>query len=109
MPWNPPSLTLKWGPYTKPDPEEQLNTVRTVQEALAGTPLITLRLGVEKLRQGGVFDIDNVDAVIEELEAKAGEQAAKDEAAAARDLEHEATKITAKSQAAPPKVEMVPL
>lgn len=74
----PPSLTLKWGPYTKPDPAEQLATVQTIQAALggtSGTPLVTLDLAVEKLRQGGVFDIDDVGTIVEELTRQAEEKA----------------------------------
>lgn len=104
MTWSPPNLTLKWGPYTKPDAEEQLKAVQTVQAALGGTagvPIITMQLAVEKLRQSGVFDIDNVAAVIEELEAKAAEKKAEDEATAERDLDHAVTQIQAKAEAAP--------
>jgi hypothetical protein len=78
--------------------------VQTVQAALggtAGTPLITTQLAVEKLRQSGVFDIDNVGAIIEELQKQAEEKKAED--AAQADQAHQRTieQIQTKATAAP--------
>ena len=71
MPWQPPSLTLKWGAYVKPDEQSQLFMVQGVQAALGGsggTAIITKRIALEKLKQAGVFEIENVSAVLEALE-----------------------------------------
>jgi hypothetical protein len=102
MTWQPPSLTVKWGPYRRPDPEEQLQTIQAVQAAMGGTgaKLMTLRVAIEKLRGDGFLDVDNIDALIKELEseqAKADEKARQDAKnqladAAAVDVERE-TKI----------------
>lgn len=71
-----PSLSVKWGPYDQPDPDEEQKIVTTVRTAVgggtAGEPLITKRLAVEKLRE--VFDIENVDAVLDELEKESEER-----------------------------------
>src|SRR6187549_1549617 len=102
MPWNPPSLTLKWGPYTKPDPTEQKAVVETVQLALggpAGTPLITQRMGIEKLHQAGVFDVDNVDALLLQLEEQKVEKEQKELETAERELDAAVTQIHAKARA----------
>lgn len=99
---NTPSLTLRWGPYSQPDPAEQLSTVQAVQAALGGVggqPLITLPIAVEKLRQSGVFDIDNVSAVVAELEKQAKAKKAEEEATAERDLDHAVTQIEASAEA----------
>lgn len=108
MPWKPPSLVLKWGPYTKPDPEEQNKTVTAVQGALGGAsgqPIITLKMAVEKLKQSGTFDIDNVDAVVDELTKQAKEKAAKEaedaEVTATRDHEQTIEQIEVAAKAKP--------
>lgn len=71
MPWQPPSLTLQWGAYVKPDEQSQLFMVQAVQAALGGsggTAVITKRMALEKLNQAGVFDIENVSAVLDALD-----------------------------------------
>jgi hypothetical protein len=71
MPWQPPSLSVRWGAYQKPDAEEQTKTVQAVEGALGankGVKIITTRLALEKLKQAGVLEIDNVEAVLAELE-----------------------------------------
>lgn len=73
--WQPPSLTLRWGPYTRPDPQEQQQLVTAVVAAINGG-LMTRRMGVEKLAADGVVVIENVGAVVEELEAQAAKLAA---------------------------------
>lgn len=76
MPWQAPSLVVKWGPYTKPSPEEQLQTVQAVEQALGSpTKLITRKVGIEKLRDGGVIDVEDVQDMEAELDK---EQAAAD-------------------------------
>lgn len=102
MPWNPPSITVKWGPYSSPDPAEQKAVVETVQLALGagGTaPLITPRMGVEKLNQDGVFDIDDVDKLLDELEQAKIEQEEKQAEQAQRELDAAITQIDAKARA----------
>jgi len=78
MPWMAPSLRVKWGPYFKPDPLEQQQMVQMVQLALGGgpsaaQPIITQRIAVEQC--AGVFGIDNVDAILEEIEKETDERA----------------------------------
>jgi len=84
--WTPPSIAIKWGPYTKPDPSEQQAVVGLVVAArggktpngdASGEPLITKRAAVEKLKEAGVFTIDNVAAFLESLEEETEEREAK--------------------------------
>lgn len=74
MPWQPLSLTLKWGAYVKPDEQSQLFMIQGVQEALGGVggkPCITRRMALEKLRDAGVFEIENISAVLDGLDEEA--------------------------------------
>ena|SRR5687767_594209 len=88
MPWQAPSLTVQWGPYRKPDPEEQLKTVQGVMAAMgAPTKLLTVRIALEKLRDGGVLNADNLQAVIDELKKEQAEADAKADADADRQVE----------------------
>jgi len=78
MAWMAPTLQVKWGPYFKPDPAEQQQVVAMVQLALGGgpnaaEPLITRRAAVEKI--ASVFNIENVDASLEQLDKEADERA----------------------------------
>ncbi len=69
MPWVEPSITLKWGPYSKPDPADQTAIVTLTQAALGGTagqPLITKRMAVEKIAD--IFGIEDIDAALDSLE-----------------------------------------
>lgn len=112
MPWQPPSLTVKWGPYRKPSPEEQLQAAQAV-EALLGAPtkLLTTRIALEKLRDAGVIDADNLEAVLDELKKEQEEADKKAEADAAREVDNAiaVANATAKAKAdaagagAPPK------
>lgn len=73
--WEAPSLSVEYGPYTKPDPEEQQKIVALVQTALGGKggrPLINLQTAVKRVAK--IFGIENVQALIDELE-KAEEDA----------------------------------
>ena len=90
MPWLDPVVSLRWGPYTRLDGDEQ-QAVVTLTRTAKDAGLITTRMAVEKLADAGVFDIDNVDATLEALAtervereqramAAADEQAARDAA-----------------------------
>lgn len=81
MPWQPPSLTVKWGPYRQPSPEEQLAGAQSVA-ALAGpgTKLFPVKTALEKLRDLGILNADNLQDVLDELDR---EQKAADEKATA--------------------------
>jgi len=63
--WNPPALTLKWGAYTKSDPDEEQKQITAVGLAL-DKGICTKRMALEKLR--GVFGIENVEKALEALE-----------------------------------------
>lgn len=89
-----PSLSVKWGDYDKPDPEEESKIVTTVRTAMGGgssggDPLITKRIALEKIR--GVFPIENVEAVLEELEKESEERADRELEAAKAVLDAEAS------------------
>lgn len=84
MPWLSPTLNLKWGSYFREDPAEQQQLVAmTVAAKNAG--LITKRIALERL--SGVFDVDNIDAVLEALDEEA-QQAAADEHEKQMQLQH---------------------
>lgn len=70
MTWTAPSLQVRWGPYYRPDVAEQKQLVDMVRAALAGDggPMITLKHAVQKI--SNVFDIENIDAVIEEIKTE---------------------------------------
>lgn len=76
MTWRPPDIQVLWGNYFKPDPEEQQKIIELAQVALGkggtGTPLITLRKAVEKI--ASIFGIDNIDSMVEQLEAQTAER-----------------------------------
>lgn len=85
-----PSLTVKWGSYAKPDPDEESKIVTTVRTAFGGgatggQPLITKRAAVEKLAP--VFGIENVTAFLEALEEEAEEKAKADAEQSQAELE----------------------
>ena len=65
MPWLEPSLSLRWGPYTKLDGDEQGIIVKATLVAKEGG-IITTRMAVEKIAP--FFGIENVDAAIEAIE-----------------------------------------
>lgn len=116
MPWMAPTLQVQWGAYFKPDPAEQKQVVEMTVAALGGgatgsDPLITKRIAVERLKP--IFGIENVDAVLEELEKErdeASERAIAEQASAAeaihsvtKGLSGEAGKPGAKGGAKPPR------
>lgn len=76
MPWQPPSLTVTWGAYRKPDPEEQKQTVDGVAVMLGankGVRIITREIALEKLRDAGVIDFESTEKVIEDLDTEQDE------------------------------------
>lgn len=93
-----PSLTVQWGDYDKADPEEESKIVTTVRTALGGAgggePLITRRLALQKIRT--VFGVENVDAVLDELEQEGAERQEK-----ALEQAQKMSAITVAPQAAP--------
>ncbi len=102
MPWQSPSLTARWGAYRKPDPEEQKQVVEGVQLALgAPTKLLTTRGALEKLRDEGFIDVDNLEAVIDELKKEQAEADEKKKADAENELNNaiELADATAKARA----------
>lgn len=89
MPWQPPSLTVRWGPYRAPSPEEQKQAIDGVMSLLGGggsagsttgTKIITREMALEKLKSEGVIEFESTEAVIQALE---DEQAEADEKARA--------------------------
>ena len=78
MPWVEPSITLRWGPYSKPDPEEQTAIVTLTQAALGGAggkAVITKRMAIEKIAD--IFGIEDIDAALDSLEQEQEEAAQK--------------------------------
>ena len=68
----PPPLTLKWGAWFAPTPEDDeklINATKTAYDA----KFITLRTAVEKIAR--TFGIENVAAYLETLEAESAERA----------------------------------
>ncbi len=104
MPWQSPSISVKWGRFFKPDPAEEQQIVATCQEALGGkggTPTITLRQAVEK--QAAIFGTENVDAALEELEKERDERAQRelDATTAALDAEARAQRSVQNAKGGP--------
>ncbi len=100
-----PSLTVKWGSYDQADPETEDKLVSTVVAARGkgpggGEPLITKRIAIYKLRE--VFDIENVDALLDELEKEAEESAQREIDAATAQIEATARAGGAQPNAASP-------
>jgi hypothetical protein len=76
MPWQPPSLTVKWGPYQKPDGAEQAKIMELVQAGLGankGVRILTRELAIEKLRDAGVIETEDIEQLITELDEEQGE------------------------------------
>lgn len=97
MPWQSPTLAVKWGPYFAPDPTEQTALIAMVQEALGGKggkPLIQLRQAVEKIAP--IFGITNIEATVKAVEE---EQAKRD----AAEVEKSANEAKALAAVVPPK------
>lgn len=104
MPWIPPSLTLRWGPYSKPDADEQGKVVNAVVAA-KNNGLATQQMALEKLKQAGVFEFESAAAVMAALEEEAKKKAEEDAANAQRELDAAIAQIDAKAGAQrPPQV-----
>lgn len=72
--WLEPSLSLRWGSYSKLDGDEQVKIVQaTIQAKKEG--ICTTRQAVEKVAP--IFGTENVDAVLQALEEEAADRAAK--------------------------------
>jgi Arc/MetJ family transcription regulator len=69
--WDDPPLSLRWGAWFQPVPEDDEKLVTTTRTALEAT-LITKRTAVEKLSR--VFNIENIDAYLEKLEEEKAER-----------------------------------
>jgi len=63
--WQPPSLTLRWGPYFRAAPEDEQKLVDLVAQA-RDAGLITRRTAVERVARQ--FGIENVDEYVDALE-----------------------------------------
>jgi hypothetical protein len=70
MAWQPPTITVKWGPYFAADPAEQQQITKMVVEV---GDLIPLRNRVEKLAP--IFGIENVEAALKDVEKEREENA----------------------------------
>ncbi len=70
MTWCPPSISLRWGAYFKPDADDDAKAVDTAIKARDGK-IITLRSAVESVK--GTFNIENVDQYLEALEEETAE------------------------------------
>ena len=63
----------KWGPYFKLDMDDERAAI-DLAVAAKGGGVATLRMALEKLRSGGVFEINDVESVASELEKAAEEK-----------------------------------
>lgn len=73
-----PDLTLVWGGYSKPDPEDEQKTVSAVKAAYEAG-VITRRMALEKLKSANVFHIENIDAALAELDGEAARASKREE------------------------------
>lgn len=100
MPWQSPTLTVKWGSFFAPDAADEKMIVDTV---VAAAPYTTERMRMEKLAP--IFSIENVEAALADLEEE--KQAELDTEESKADAELERTKVeidaTAKAKAATQK------
>lgn len=79
-----PVIRAVWGPYMRPDPTDQLALVTLVKLAISAkpgeVPLITREMAVRKLAD--IFGIQNVQAIVDALEANDEQQKQEDQDAA---------------------------
>lgn len=84
--WMPLSLSLRWGDYFKPGPDDELKTVQTVQQAKSAG-LLTDEMALRKVSR--IFGIENIaatlDAINEARDAKRKADAEDADAQAKRD------------------------
>ncbi len=97
MPWQSPTITVKWGAYFQPDPADEKLIVDTV---VAAAPHTTKRMRMEKLAP--LFGIENVEAALEELEEEQNADAERELDATTAALNAEARAFGA-GKGAPPK------
>lgn len=72
-----PDVRVVWGPYSRPDPTEQKVIVELVRKALGESgdePIITREIALNKLAD--IFSIENVKAVLEQLDKEKEERMA---------------------------------
>lgn len=69
-----PPLDLRWGSYTKPDPEDEAKIVATTIQAHDGG-LITDHQALSKIKE--IYGIDNVDEAVDNLREEKEERAQK--------------------------------
>lgn len=69
------AMDVVWGDWFDTDPAEQKTIIEMVKAALKDNPLIPLRVAVEKI--AAIFGIENVDAVLKELETERAEAEAR--------------------------------
>jgi hypothetical protein len=70
--WRPPSISVLWGPFFRPDTaEQQLTVAMVVQAWVAGGAgnLITRRMALEKLKE--VFPYESEEAILQQLDEEA--------------------------------------
>lgn len=94
MLWVDPSITLRWGPYSRPDGQEQGAIVKLTCDAKTAG-LITTRMAIEKLSESGVFEIDNVDAALKAIEEERAENDQREAAKMALQAENDAKALHA--------------
>lgn len=94
MPWLDPDISLRWGPYTRLDGDEQGKIV-TMTVAAKQAGLITKRMAVEKFADAGVFDVENVDATLKALDEEQAQDDKREADKAATQAENDAKTLHA--------------
>lgn len=99
-----PEVRIVWGPYSRPDPAEQKIIVELVRKALgeAGDePIITSEIALTKLAD--IFNIENVKAVLEQLQKEREERMQEAHEQAAQQVELEASANADRGSGSPEK------
>lgn len=78
MPFEPPDLIARWGPYYRPNFEEQLAMVNTAQAALGqtkngGEQIISAAHAVQYI--ASIFGIENAKAALETIQGEKDDRA----------------------------------
>jgi hypothetical protein len=69
-----PDLTLVWGSYAKPDPEEENQIITGVVAASSANPkIVTQRMVLEKFKRHNIFAIESVEQALEDLKEESDE------------------------------------